>query len=105
VQKAFKEEILKVKTEGFTPAELDAARSGWIQGQVVNRAQDRALLGKLANNLRLDRNMMWDKAMEDKILNLTAADINKVMAKYLDPEKMLYIKAGDFKKAFKEVKP
>jgi len=105
VQKAFKEEIMKVKTEGFTKEELDAARSGWIQGQVVNRAQDRALLGKLANNLRLDRDMMWDKAIEEKIMKLTVADINKVMARHLDPAKMIYVKAGDFEKAFKEVKP
>lgn len=105
VQKAFKEEIQKVRVEGFTQAELDAARSGWMQGQIVSRAQDRTLLGKLANNLRLDRDMMWDKAIEDKILKLTAADINKVMAKYMDPEKMIYVKAGDFQKAFKEVKP
>ncbi len=105
VQKAFKEEILKVRNEGFTKEELDAARSGWIQGQVVNRAQDRALLGKLANNMRLDRDMMWDKVLEEKIMKLSVADINKVMAKYMDPEKMIYVKAGDFEKAFKEVKP
>jgi zinc protease len=105
VQKAFKEEIQKVRTEGFTQAELDAARSGWMQGQMVNRAQDRTLLGKLANNLRLDRDMTWDKAIEEKMLKLTVSDINKVMAKYLDPEKMIYVKAGDFEKAFKVVKP
>ncbi|MBK8349582.1 MAG: insulinase family protein [Saprospiraceae bacterium] len=105
VQKAFQEEIAKVKTQGFTKEELDAARSGWIQGQVVNRAQDRALLGKLGNNLRLDRDMMWDKELEEKIMKLTADDINKVMAKYLDHTKMVYVKAGDFEKAFKEVKP
>ncbi|MBC7884434.1 MAG: insulinase family protein, partial [Saprospiraceae bacterium] len=105
VQKAFQEEISKVKTEGFTQSELDAARSGWIQGQVVNRAQDRALLGKLANNLRLDRDMNWDKALEEKIMKLSVADINKAMSTYLDPSKMVYVKAGDFEKAFKEVKP
>ncbi len=105
VQSAFKDEILKVKKEGFTQEELEAARSGWKQGQVVNRAQDRSLLGKLANNMRLDRTMMWDKALEDKIMKLTVADINNVMAKYLDPEQMVYVKAGDFEKAFKEKKP
>jgi zinc protease len=71
----------------------------------VSRAQDRALLGKLGNNMRLDRDMMWDKALEEKIMKLSVADINKVMAKYLDPSKMVYVKAGDFEKAFKEVKP
>lgn len=105
VQTAFIEEINKVKKEGFTQEELDAARSGWKQGQMVNRAQDRSLLGKLGNNMRLDRDMMWDKALEEKIMGLSVADINKVMMKYLDTNKMIFVKAGDFEKAFKVVKP
>jgi zinc protease len=105
VQKAFIEEIEKVRKEGFTKEELDAARNGWIQGQVINRSQDRALLGKLGNNMRLDRDMMWDKALEEKMMKLTVDDINKAMARHLDPAKMLYIKAGDFARVSKEVKP
>jgi zinc protease len=105
VQAAFVDEINKVKATGFTQEELDAARSGWLQGQVVSRAQDRALLGKLANNLRLDRDMLWDKAIEDKIMSLTVTEINKVMAKHLDPAKMIYVKAGDFERVSKEAKP
>ncbi len=105
LQAAFVEEINKVIKEGFTQEELDAARSGWIQSQVVNRAQDRSLLGKLANNLRLDRDMMWDKAVEEKIMKLSVAEINQTLAKHLDPSKMVYVKAGDFEKAIKEVKP
>jgi zinc protease len=105
LQKAFAEEINKVKTEGFTKEELDAARSGWLQSQMVNRAQDRALLGKLSNNMRLDRDMMWDKALEEKIMKLSVTEINQIMAKHLDTSKMVYVKTGDFEKAFKEVKP
>jgi len=105
VQKAFQEEVDKVKKEGFTKEELEAARSGWLQSQVVNRSQDRTLLGKLGNNLRLDRDMMWDKNLEEKIQKLSVEDINKAMAKYLDPTKMIYIKAGDFEKALKTDKP
>lgn len=105
LQAAFVEEINKVIKEGFTQEELDAARSGWIQSQVVNRAQDRSLLGKLANNMRLDRDMMWDKAVEEKIMKLSVAEINQTLAKHLDPSKMVYVKAGDFEKAIKEVKP
>jgi zinc protease len=105
VQAAFIDEINKVRQTGFTKEELDAARSGWLQGQSVNRSQDRSLLGKLGSNLRLDRDMSWDKALEDKIKNLTVEEINKVMAKYLDPTKMIYVKAGDFERVSKEVKP
>lgn len=105
LQKAFIEEIEKVKKDGFTQEELDAARSGWIQSQMVNRAQDRSLVNKLANNMRLDRDMTWDKNLEEKIMKLSLNDINKTMAKYLDTSKMIFVKAGDFEKAFKEAKP
>lgn len=105
VQAAFIEEIDKVVKEGFTTEELDAARSGWLQGQIVNRSQDRTLISKLSNNLRLDRTMQWDKNIEDKIKNLTVEDINKAVSKYLDSSKMVFVKAGDFAKAIKEVKP
>jgi zinc protease len=105
VQEAFVDEIRKVVTTGFSQEELDAARSGWTQSQMVTRAQDRSLVSKLNNNLFLNRDMQWDKALQEKILKLTAADVNKVMAKYLDPSKMIYVKAGDFEKAFNVIKP
>jgi zinc protease len=105
VQDAFVDEINKIRQTGFTKLELDAARSGWLQGQSVNRSQDRSLLGKLGNNMRLERDMNWDKALEDKISKLTIEEINAVMAKYMDPTKMIYVKAGDFDRVFKEAKP
>lgn len=105
VMAAFKEEVNKVIQEGFTQEELDAARGGWIQGQSVSRSQDRELVGKMSNNLRTDRTMAWSQELEDKIMSLTAEDINKAMAKHIDVEKMVYIRAGDFEKVKKNIKP
>ena len=105
VQVAFKEEITKVITDGFTQEELDAARNGWIQAQNVNRSQDGRLSGMLTNNLRLDRNMDWTQALEDKIMKLSLADVNAAMKQHIHPDKMVYVKAGDFAKVAKEIKP
>lgn len=105
VLEAFKEEIMKVVKEGFTQEELDAARSGWIQGQSVSRSQDRELVGKLSNNLRLDRTMEWSQELEDKIMSLSVEDVNKVMAKHLDVDKMSFVRAGDFEKVRQSIKP
>ena len=102
---AFKEEVNKVIDEGFTAEELEAARGGWIQGQSVSRSQDRELVGKLANNLRTNRTMGWSQELEDKIMEMTAADINKAIAKHIDVEKMVYVRAGDFEKVKKNIKP
>lgn len=105
VQIAFKEEIDKVVNEGFTQEELDSARKGWLQAQNVNRSQDRRLTGKMNNNLRLDRKMSWEDALESKISDLSLEEVNAAMKKHIDHNKMVYVKAGDFAKTKKEIKP
>lgn len=105
VQAAFKEEIEKMVMDGFTQEEIDAAKSGWLQSQEVTRSQDASLAGKLGDNLRLDRTMAWDKNFEDKVNKLTMSDINKAMAKHIKLDKMVYVKAGDFEKTDKTIKP
>ena len=105
VQAAFKEEIDKVVKDGFTQEELDAARKGWLQSQNVTRSQDNRLTGKLSSNLRLDRTMSWEKSLEEKISNLTIEEVNAAMKRHIDHNKMVYVKAGDFAKVKKEIKP
>lgn len=104
LEKAFREEIEKACREGFTAEEVAAAKSGWIQSQQVNRAQDNALSATLNSYLDLDRTMEWDAAMEAKIQALTPEQINAAMAKYLDLDKMVVVKAGDFARV-REVRP
>ena len=102
---AFKEEIKKVRTEGFTQEEVDAARAGWLQSRTVSRAQDSSLSGTLNRYLNLDRDLTWDESIEQKIAELTAEEINAVMAKYLDEEALIYVKAGDFASVEQGEKP
>ncbi len=101
LEKAFQEEINKVITEGFTAEEISAAKSGWSQSRTVGRAQDAGLSGTLANYLFIKRDLMWDADLEKKVAALTPEQINAAMKKYLVPEKINYIKAGDFAKAKK----
>ena len=96
---------MKVITDGFTAEELEAAKSGWLQAQMVSRSQDSRLTGELSSNLWLDRSMGWDKNLEEKVSNLTVDDLNKAMKAYIHPDKMVYVKAGDFAKVKKEMKP
>ncbi len=105
LEKAFREEIERVRKEGFTAEELAAARDGFIQSMQVSRAQDNRLAGTLQNQAYLGRTFAWDKKMEEKIMALSVADINAAMKKNLDLSKMIFIKAGDFAKSEKDVKP
>ncbi len=101
LEAAFKDEIQKALTEGFTAEELEAAKSGYLQNVGMSRADDRSLSGTLNSYLNIDRTMMWDAALEEKIKKLTPAQINAAMKKHIDPAKFVIVKAGDFEKAAK----
>ncbi len=98
LEKAYNEEIQKMLTEGFTDEEVEAAKSGYLQSQVVSRSSDRTLSRSLESNLFINREMKWSARFEDKIKNLTTAQINAAMKRHVNPKKFVMIKAGDFEK-------
>lgn len=102
LEAAFKDELAKLLKDGFTAQEVEAAKSGWIQQQQLSRAQDRELAGRLNNYLFLNRTIAWDAALESKIQALTPEQINAAMRKYLTPDNITIIKAGDFAGAKKK---
>lgn len=93
---AYKEELARMLKDGFTIEEFNDARSGYLQGQNVSRAQDRSLAGKLASNLFLNRTMTWDANNEKKVSDMTVAQINAAVKKWIIPSKITYTQAGDF---------
>jgi len=99
LEKAFREEIDKARKDGFTAEEVEAAKSGWVQSQQMNRAQDRSMARTLGTNVYLNRTMQWSKELEDKMMALTPEQINAAIAKYIDVEKMILLRAGDFERA------
>ncbi len=101
LEQAFKEEIDKAVKEGFTDEELKTAKSGYLQSRQVTRAQDAALSGSLNNNLYLKRTLAWDEDFEKKIQALTPAQIKAAFNKYIDYNKMVIVKAGEFSKSQK----
>ncbi|MFI5164608.1 MAG: M16 family metallopeptidase, partial [Bacteroidia bacterium] len=95
---AYKEELDKMLKDGFKPDELKDAVSGYLQEQQVNRSQDRSLANKLANNLFLNRTMKFDEGKESKIVMLKPEDVNAAMKKWINPEKISYVEAGDLER-------
>ena len=66
-----REEIERARRDGFTPEEVAAAKSGWLQGRQVSRSQDAELTGLLQRELFTDRTLAWDAALEKKVSALT----------------------------------
>ena len=95
----FKEEVQKVIDSGFTAEEIEAAKTGWLQGQQLSRAQDPSLAGQISQNLYFDRTFKYDADLESKVRSLTPAQINAAVKRHLDLSKTIIVKAGDFAKA------
>ena len=93
-----REELQKLLADGFTQAELDAAKSGIVQKSRVERSEDSSLADKLRSNLYLERDMLWYQAREEAMLSLTPGQVHKVYKKYIEPEDLSFVKAGDFDK-------
>jgi zinc protease len=99
VEAAFKEELDKALRDGFTKAEVDSDRDGWLQSRIVQRSEDRSLASLLASRDYDNRTMKWDAALEDRVKSLTPDEILAAMKRNIDPSQIIIIKAGDFKKA------
>ena len=98
---AYKEEVNRLLNEGLTEQELADAKSGFLQSRSRNRSQDDYLIDKLSRYLTLNRMMKWDDEQEKTISALTIAQINATMKKWIKPEKIVFVQAGDFNKQAK----
>ncbi|MBS1764834.1 MAG: insulinase family protein [Bacteroidetes bacterium] len=93
---AYKDEMNKLVKDGFTKEELADAVKGYIQSRSVSRSQDRELCSRLNNYIYLNRTMKWDEDFEKKIQTLTVEQVNDAMRKWIKPEKISFVQAGDF---------
>ncbi|MBL0103776.1 MAG: insulinase family protein [Bacteroidetes bacterium] len=94
---AYNEELSKMLKDGFTEAELKDAKTGFLQSRQRNRSGDDYLLNKLNDYLVLDRTMSFDETQEKQVDALTVAQVNAAMQKWIKPEEIIMVQAGDFK--------
>ena len=94
----YKEEMAKVITDGFSPQEVDAAKSGYLQARSQGRANDDELVSTLVSRRFAGRTMAYDETYEKQVQALTPAAINSTVKKYIDPAKTVAVRAGDFAK-------
>jgi zinc protease len=99
VDASFRDELAKTLKEGFTAEEVAAAKKAWLQERGMSRSEDGALIGLFASRQRFDRTLRFDEALEAKVAVLTAEQISEAFRKHVDPANLIYVRAGDFKKA------
>jgi zinc protease len=96
LENAFRDEIEKMLRDGFTADEVEKAKQGWLQQQLQNRSQDSFLVSLLSSQALTGRRMVFNTEFERWVAALTPAEINSAMKKYIDPTKIVSVKAGDF---------
>ena len=97
VEAALQQETARALQDGFSQAELDAARTGLLNQRRLARAQDPVVAGMLGGNLYLQRRFALQQQTDDTIAALTADQVTAALRKYIDPAKWVLVWAGDFK--------
>ena len=77
---------------------LPVGRSLEVAQGIKLAGRDAAIAGQIASNLRLGRTFAHALALEKRIAELTPEDVKAAFGKYIDPKKLVIIRAGDFKK-------
>lgn len=99
VERALREELERALADGFSEAEVEAAKKGLLEARRVARAQDSSLAARLANYLFLGRTFDWDAALERRIAALTPEQVRAALARHVDPKRLSVLAAGDFRDA------
>jgi len=96
---AIQQELGRAVKDGFTNAELTAAKSGLMQQRVQNRADDGALAAGWTVYLYQGRTYAWSAAFEKKLMAVSLEQLNAAFRKAIDPAKLSVVMAGDVSKA------
>jgi len=99
VRTGITEEFDRAVKDGFTDAEVEAARTGVLQRRQLSRTEDAGIAGALAGQAYLGRTFAVSAAVDAAIAKLTTADVNAAFRKYFKPGEFAYAFAGDFDKA------
>ena len=83
--------------QGPSEQELRAEKA-FLEAQKVGRTGDAALAGQIVGNLYLVRTFVEAHEIDRRIAALTPADVRAAFRKYIDPKKLVIVRAGDFQK-------
>jgi zinc protease len=98
VSVAVQEELERFLKDGPTEKEVADAKQASLEAQKVGRTTDAAIASQIISNLNLGRTFAFSAEQEKAILALTPAKVQAAFKKYVDPKKLVIIRAGDFKK-------
>ncbi|MEO6566748.1 MAG: pitrilysin family protein [Casimicrobiaceae bacterium] len=97
VRTGIAEELDRALKEGFTDAEVAAAKTGVMQERTLARTEDASIAGALTTQAYLGRTFAVSAGVDAAIAKLTTADVNAAFRKYMKAGDFTFAFAGDFK--------
>ncbi|EXI67894.1 MAG: Protease 3 precursor [Candidatus Accumulibacter adjunctus] len=97
-EQALGEEIRRARDKGFTATEVAAARKGIVEASAVARSQDSTVASRWTSLLDLGRDWRDSQDFETRIMAVSAEQASAAFRKYIDPERMTLVLAGDASK-------
>jgi len=98
VDQVMNEVLATLLKDGVTREELDAAKKGYLQERKVQRSSDSTLVGMLSSGLYLGRTFAFAADQDARVADTTVETVNQALRTYLDPKRLVIVRAGDFKK-------
>lgn len=98
VDKAVFEELKLFLEKGMEPKEFSESQKALLAQWKIERSSDSKIAGMLAENLAANRSMSFYRNLEKQVETLTPKQVVDAFKKHVDPDKMITIWAGDFKK-------
>lgn len=99
VERAIREELHKLLSEGVSEEELSAAQTSWLENQKVERSNDATLTKVLNSTLQAGRDMGFYTDVERRVRSLTVETLNAAWRRHIDPDRIPLAVAGDMSKA------
>jgi zinc protease len=100
-EQTIRDEIERARRDGFSAKEVEDFKRGLLQERLVNRSQDGVVAAAWVSYLDLERTFTFSKQFEDRLRALTPEEVNAAFRKYIDPQKMTFVIAGDARKGVK----
>ena len=97
VETGFNEELARAVKDGFADKEVKEAMPGLLQERESTRGNDNELAQILVRYLYIDRDLKFDKKVDEELAKLDGKKVSAALKAHIDPKAFWEIKAGDFK--------
>jgi zinc protease len=93
---ALHEEISKALQSGFKEDEFKKSVTSWLQQRKTLLGVDQFITFRLASDMSDGKDLSFFTEYENKVKNLSLEQVNAALRKYISPDKITFIYAGDF---------